>query len=208
LTDLLFPKSCLGCRKQGHYFCPQCQEEIRPLGFQMTPVTAFFPYKGLIKKAMVKLKYRFMTDLGDELVALMIKIIREKKDLAWFKKLNRKRKVILIPLPLHPKRENWRGFNQSELLGEKLAKALGWQLETQILVRQKNTQPQVSLRSEERKQNVQGSFVVSPQISSNLKRSLIILFDDVWTTGSTMLEAEKVLRKAGFKKIFCLTVCR
>ena len=208
MLNFLFPRHCLGCQKPGSYFCPQCQEEIKPLAFQISPVISFFPYKGLPKKAIIKLKYGFVTDLADELVGLMLKVIDQKKEFSWLKKIGQKRKVILVPLPLHPRRWRWRGFNQSELLGKKLAKALGWKLEIKLLVRQKNTLPQVSLKSEARRQNIKNSFVITQKITPFLKRTLIILFDDVWTTGSTLKEAEEVLKKAGFQKVLRLTICR
>jgi ComF family protein len=208
MIDLFFPKRCLGCQKEGKYFCYQCQEEIKPLPFQIFPVISFFPYKGIVKKAIIKLKYGFVTDLANELVALMLKIVEEKKEFSWLKKLGQKRKVILIPLPLHPCRWRWRGFNQSELLGKKLAEALNWNLETQLLARQKNTQPQVSLKSEARKQNIKDSFFMTKKATVSLKRKTIIIFDDVWTTGSTLKEAQDVLKRNGFKKVFGLTICR
>lgn len=208
MFDLFFPKRCLGCGQEGKYFCHRCQKEIKLLAFQTFPVISFFSYEGLVKKAIIKLKYGFVTDLVEELVELMLKVIGEKKEFSWLKNLGRERKVILIPLPLHSRRFRWRGFNQSELLGKKLTEALGWQLETQLLVRQKNTQPQVSLKSEERRENIKNSFTVFQKIPAGLKRKTVILFDDVWTTGSTMLEAQNVLKKAGFKKVFQFTVCK
>jgi competence protein ComFC len=208
MLDLFFPKRCLGCGQEGKYFCPQCQEGIKPLIFQIFPVISFFPYKGLIKKAIIKLKYGFVTDLGEELAELMLKVIIQNQEFSWLKKIGQKRKVILIPLPLHQQRWRWRGFNQSELLGKKLAESLNWILETQLLARQKNTQPQVSLKSEERRENIKDSFIITRKMTAFLKRKTIILFDDVWTTGSTLKEAQEVLRKVGFKKVFGLTICR
>jgi len=208
MLDLFFPKHCLGCGKEGRYFCPQCQEGIKSLSFQIPPVISFFPYSGLVKKAVIKLKYGFITDLADELIELMLKTIDQEKEFFWLKKLGQKREIILIPLPLHSRRFRWRGFNQSELLGQKLTETLGWGLETQLLVRQKNTQPQVGLRGEGRRENIKDSFILTQKTTTSLKRKTIILFDDVWTTGSTLKEAQKVLKKAGFKKVFGLTICR
>jgi predicted amidophosphoribosyltransferase len=79
MFDLFFPKRCLGCGQEGKYFCPQCQEGIKTLSYQISPVDSIFPYNGLIKKANEKLKNGFITDLADELVKLVLKIIDQEK---------------------------------------------------------------------------------------------------------------------------------
>ena len=157
--------------------------------------------------AIGKLKYKFITDLAEDLFILTKRLIRTKNQFKWLKRSFSKNKTILIPMPLYWRRENWRGFNQSKLLGKKLADCFDWQLRDDILIRQKATQPQMSLKADQRQQNIQGAFKIAPniQIPQDID---ILLFDDVWTTGSTLKEAGKVLKKAGFKKVFGLTVCR
>jgi len=208
LLDLLFPRYCLGCGQEGGYFCFQCQQEIKPLRFQISPVISLFSYEGVIKKAIIKLKYHFVTDLVEELSALIIKAISQEKEFLWLKNLRRRKKVILIPLPLHYRRFNWRGFNQSELLGRKIAEGFGWQLRSDFLIRQKDTQPQVGLTGDKRYENVKGAFRINSDSKMINPEYRILLFDDVWTTGSTLKEATKVLKRAGFKKVYGLTICR
>ncbi|PIU33099.1 hypothetical protein COY29_03045 [Candidatus Woesebacteria bacterium CG_4_10_14_0_2_um_filter_39_14] len=208
LLDLFLPKRCLGCGQEGYYFCPQCQKEIKPLNFQTFPVISFFPYRGLVKKAIINLKYRFVTDLVEELTDLIIKTISQEKEFCWLKKLSKRKEITLIPLPLHYRRFNWRGFNQSELLGKRLADYFGWQLRTDVLIRQKSTKPQVGLKNDKRQENVQGAFKINHNSQYLIRDSQVFLFDDVWTTGSTLKEAAKVLKKAGFKKVYGLTICR
>ena len=219
--DLFFPKHCLGCGQEGHYFCPDCRGEIQPLVVQICPVcqkpalqgqthpycrsedsldgliSCFF-YEGMIKKAIVKLKYHFLTDLAEELVELMI----------LFGPWPRFKKPILVPIPLHPRRERWRGFNQSELLGKKLANHFGWQTRTDLLSRQRYTPPQMSLKGQERKTNIIKAFKINSHLPDSIFKSQLIVFDDVWTTGSTLKEAGKALKMAGFKNVWGLTVCR
>ena len=125
-----------------------------------------------------------------------------------FGPLPRFEKPILIPVPLHPRRERWRGFNQSELLGKKLANHFGWQVKTDILSRQRYTQPQMSLKGQERKTNIIKAFKVNSPLSDLIFSSPLIVFDDVWTTGSTLKEAGKALKMAGFKNVWGLTICR
>jgi competence protein ComFC len=231
--DLFFPKRCLGCRKEGCYFCSVCQAKIKTLELQICPVCgkpaingqthpfcqkryaldgllSVFPYEGMIKSAVIKLKYKFITDLADELAILIIKNIKAHLELQ-FKYLNHlakeEEKITLVPIPLHWRRKNWRGFNQAELLGKKLAGYFGWQLQSYLLRRQKHVRPQVKLTGDERQQNVQGAFAISSG-SPTADYPLILLFDDVWTTGSTLKEAGRVLKKAGFKKVWGLTIAR
>ncbi|MCX6724568.1 MAG: ComF family protein [Candidatus Shapirobacteria bacterium] len=236
--DLFFPKHCLGCEQEGHYFCSACQKQIKTLEFQICPVcekpainglthpccqsrysldglVSLFPYEGIIKNAISKLKYHFVTDLAEELFVLMIRTCLAGRQVTRveenrFKLLSHLRqdsKVILLPIPLHWRRENWRGFNQSELLGKKLADHFGWQLRNDVLIRQKHTQPQVKLRGDKRQQNIQGAFKISPNIQISQYPNIVI-FDDVWTTGSTLNEAGKALKMAGFKSVWGLTICR
>lgn len=234
ILDWFFPRRCLGCRKAGFYFCPDCREKLVPVRYQTCPVcgraaiggfthffcrgrrplwldgsVSVFPYGGMIKAAIGKLKYHFVTDLSGELAELIKEIIvkdpfNQFGAIKWF---GRDIKVVLIPIPLHPRRYRWRGFNQSELLGKQLAAYFGWKIETRSLIRRKPTKPQAELKSKEREKNIAGAFDVNtrffPPISSG-----ILLFDDVWTTGSTMNEACQTLKKAGFKRVWGLTVAR
>jgi ComF family protein len=230
LVDLLLPRRCLGCNKEGRYLCSSCRKTIWPLTDFICPVCerrsffgrthlhcqtkysldgliSFFPYKGLMRTAIGKLKYKFITDLADDLLFLIRHVVRTKNHFKYLKRFFPKKKTILIPIPLYWQRENWRGFNQSKLLGEKLAKYFHWQLRDDILIRQKATQAQVELRARQRQKNIQRAFKIKPNIQIS-QDSRILLFDDVWTTGSTLKEAAKVLKKAGFKKVYGLTICR
>jgi len=229
LLNLFFPKHCLGCGQEGVYFCPNCQKGIKPLSFQICPVCqqssingsthsfcqcednldgliVLFPYQGILKKALSKLKYYFVTSLVEEFTRLILG--KSKIPLGLSEKVF-KNKVILLPIPLLKQRQNWRGFNQTELLGRKIAKYYGWELRTDFLIRWKSTPPQVGLKSKQREINLKEVFIFNPKIVVNdFLKVNIILFDDVWTTGSTLKEAAKVLKKAGFKKVFGLTICR
>jgi ComF family protein len=158
---------------------------------------SIFPYDGLLKKAIGKIKYHFVTDLVEEFIGLT---------LSYWPSFETK-KAILIPIPLYWQRENWRGFNQAELLGRKIAKAFGWEVRTDILIRQKHTQPQIELKSEARQQNIRGAFKINTD-DKLILNSKLVLFDDVWTTGSTLKEACKTLKKAGVKEVWGLTICR
>lgn len=81
-------------------------------------------------------------------------------------------------------------------------------METQLLIKQRNTPPQVGLNGKDRMENIKDSFAVAKKTRVSFKKRTIILFDDVWTTGSTLNETQEVLKKNGFKKVFGLTICR
>jgi ComF family protein len=198
ILDFLFPKYCLECKKEGIYICDNCITKVLDGTFDANNFS-IFKYKGVIKKALISLKYKFTSDVSEELVERCIERLRSVKI----------HDVILIPIPLYWRRENWRGFNQSELLGEKIAKKLNWEFIPNLLIRNKNTTPQVGLENAIRKINLIGVFKLNPDINiKNLKKRSILIFDDVYTTGSTIKEARNVLEVAGFKKIYSLTIAR
>jgi len=228
ILDFLFPRRCLGCGKVGNYFCPEClnlvllkDEQICPvcgkgaLGglthqfchrrFGLDGLTSIFAYKGVVSNAIKKLKYKFVRDLAKELVELFLSFCGENKIFSDFCRLS---DVVLVPVPLHPKRLRWRGFNQSELLGELIAKNLGMKLVSDLLIRIKNTKPQVELDKAQRQTNIHGAFKKNPNSQFVIRNSLILIFDDVWTTGATLKEAGKVLKRNGAKKVWGLTIAR
>ncbi len=214
LLDFLFPRCCLGCGQWGKYFCQECLKKIKSVEKPICPVcqkpaiggkthprcqtkysldnlTSIFAYEGIVKEAIGQLKYKFITDLAEELIGLTPK-------LPYFKSFT------LVPIPLHPRRQRWRGFNQAELLGKILARKLGSGIRNDVLIRYKYTKPQVDLKGKERKKNIRNAFKITPK--AKLKK--VILFDDVWTTGSTLRECGLVLKKAGVKEVWGLTLAR
>jgi ComF family protein len=110
---------------------------------------------------------------------------------------------ILMPVPLHPRRKKQRGFNQSALLVKHLGKQLGINTNLVDLERVRNTVPQVGLSPKRRQENVRGAFKVGTD-SANGKQ--ILLIDDVFTTGATMLAAADALYSAGATSVsaYCL----
>lgn len=161
-------------------------------------IYAVWSYHGVIGQAIKNIKYHFVSDLADELISEFI-LKYEQKPL----KIN---SPILVPIPLHPSRKRWRGYNQSELLGKIIAEKLNWKFEPNLLIRTKNTKPQVDLDSKSRHENVKNIFSLNPKSDSDLKSKTVVIFDDVATTGSTLHEAGKVLRKNGAKVVWGMTI--
>ncbi|MBQ1784103.1 MAG: ComF family protein [Gammaproteobacteria bacterium] len=109
----------------------------------------------------------------------------------------------LIPIPLHPKRQAERGFNQAQLLCEEWSKALNITTEP-LLVRTQDTPHQAGLKAAARRRNLRRAFAVSGEV----KGLRLVLVDDVMTTGSTLFAAARVLRAAGAAEVRALVLAR
>lgn len=113
---------------------------------------------------------------------------------------------LIMPVPLHVKRLRQRGFNQAALLGEILAGKWRIPLSRNNLRRVRWTEPQISLTAAERRNNVRGAFAVRDAGAVRGRR--IILVDDVYTTGSTVAECARTLKKGGAEAVFVVTIAR
>src|SRR3989344_6231926 len=162
VLDFIFPKTCVNCGRVGGYLCEDCQKLIQQVEFQICPVCtkpsilglthprcetryslgglhSFVYYSPPIPQALYKLKYKFVRDFAVDLVTdLNLSAINFSTD------------FYLVTVPLHQKRENWRGFDQVRLLGELLANKLGIEFKDSVLIRKKETKAQVGLSREAR----------------------------------------------------------
>lgn len=235
LINLLYPRHCLSCKKLGKYFCEKCSTTIRktlvieknicPIcekpavgGFThpscqtkytIDGIASIFLYKGAIRDAIRFLKYKKVRDLLPELTNLTTTSIKQDPNRLFLSinRLIKKEKPIFLPMPLHWWRRRTRWFNQTELLGRPLADFWNLKMKTNILKRTKLKQPQIKLKGKQRQENVKSVFQTTPNIAISQYRN-ILLFDDVWTTGSTLKEAAHILKKAGVKKVWGLTLAR
>ncbi len=222
LFDLIFPDKCLNCGEEDGYIgknclakitfpkpvCPVC---LRPSIDGLTHskcanpqsldgLICLWKYEGVIRKAILALKYKFAFKIAEELGDLSAQKILT---------ISHQSSAILIPVPLFKYRQNWRGFNQAEEIGKMIAEKMKWKFTPDLLIRNKNTVSQTELSKEKRGENVRGIFSINPKYQPlSIKHHSLILFDDVWTTGSTLKEAGKVLKRKGFKKVWGLTLAR
>jgi ComF family protein len=114
--------------------------------------------------------------------------------------------VVFVPIPLHKAKLRKRGYNQAELLARGLGRKFGIRV-VDCLERVKSTKTQVGFSQKERAENIKGAFAVKQRYQPSLKAfEQIILIDDVLTSGATLKEAAKVLKKAGGGKVFALTL--
>ena len=113
---------------------------------------------------------------------------------------------LVIPVPLHPKRLRWRGFNQAVILAREVGRLWDLRVDPFILSRPRETPPQTQLPEDERRRNVRAAFVVNPRKSIQGKRLLLV--DDVYTSGATVNECSRTLLRAGAKEVQVLTLAR
>jgi len=206
VLDLIFPKKCFGCTKSEFYICPKCQSKIKINSpkFSTDSVKegslSLFKYDSFIRSTIQSLKYEFVTDLADEFSSIFSqKIIKNYPDLLFYWQKNN---FVLIPIPLYISRQNWRGFNQSQLLGLLIAQKLNLNFSNQIIFRHRPTFTQSHLKNHlKRQQNTKNAFTPIIPIPKNL-----IIFDDVATSFSTLNSAFKSLKVFGLNRCWFLTL--
>jgi len=217
ILDLIFPANCISCGKNGTILCSKCLLDSPNSRYEEAKwIFPLFDYRHpVIKKAIGLLKYKNKKGLAKIFAEILYFEILEV--IADFSQLENFNNPILIPIPLAPKRKRERGFNQAELICKHLIKlnrdsnlrhgvdSTNWTLEKNILTKPKDTEHQARIKDRgERLKNLTGSFAIKN--SEKIKNRNIILIDDVTTTGATLSEARKVLKRAGARKIIAFTV--
>jgi ComF family protein len=171
---------------------PRCQGR-----FTIDGCFAIVQYKGLVKKLMYTYKYKpYLSDLYTFLTDLFYEGMIQHELL--YKKLE---KGILTPIPLHPSRLRARGYDQVGLLTEAIAKRTRLPV-SHLLKRVKKTDSQFGLKREERIRNIKDAFAVLPDKNHTDKTILIV--DDIVTSGTTLAEAARVLKREGYRKVYGL----
>ena len=164
---------------------------------------AAISYKGIAKKLIYSFKYKpYLSDLKTSLVDLFYESIIQNE---IFQKAY-ETKPILVPIPLYKKRLKNRGYNHAGILAKGLSEKLGLE-NLNLLERIKETKSQFGLKLKDRKENISGAFSLVPNIPVSQYPNILLL-DDILTTGSTLFEAARVLKKNGVKKVFGLALAR
>jgi len=159
---------------------------------------AHFLYEGPIRDLIHSFKYNRKTHLRNPLALMTL------EGMSVF--LVNQNPHLIIPVPLHRSRLRQRGFNQAVLLGRAISHQLSLPMSPNTLARTRPTEPQIDLSAAQRQVNVKGAFTVSKPDQVAGKR--ILLLDDVMTTGSTMNECAKELKKAGADVVIAATIAR
>ncbi len=159
---------------------------------------AGFLYEGHCRELIHAFKYQNKIHLRRPLALLVLESLSEF--------IVSHRPDLVLPVPLHKRRLRRRGFNQAVLLGELLAREFHLPFERRALQRVRWTEPQISLSADERRENVKGAFSVTDCVVVAGKRVMIV--DDVLTTGSTVEECSRMLKRAGATEVMVVTVAR
>ena len=118
-------------------------------------------------------------------------------------------KFLVVPVPLHWTRQNWRGYNQAEILAKIAAEVFDFEFTPNIVRRTRFTKPQTQLTRKKRLKNIHGAFALCDDLAKEkIKGKSILLIDDVWTTGATLKECAKVLKRNGANKVWALTLTK
>src|SRR5262245_23353327 len=228
LLAVVFPSSCPSCAKPVDHpsrgpLCGPCwrslprhrEDGLCRCGFPLAPglgacgrcrrgLTPFEaggslgPYEGSLRTLVHELKYRGRRRIAGRLAVELLAAPRIRELLEG--------DVVLVPVPLHPRKRRERGFNQSELVAAEIASRTGRPLAPRALVRRKDTAPQSDLSAAERRRNVDGAFAVRER--ARVAGRVVVLVDDVWTTGATARACARILREAGAAQVRLLSLAR
>ena len=216
IIDLFFPKICVGCGREGQYICLNCQRKlVRPAGicpmcckpsldgwthprcrtrYGMERLLVGLPYRGVVQECLKKVKYKSAWDIMEFLYQL-----------CEFPPVHG---ANVTAVPMWIGKERGRGFNQAEMI----AKMMGEDYKVPYLVmltRTRDTKAMFGLTRKERQKNIEGAFAISKQLATNgIRQNRVILVDDVWTTGSTMRECARVLKRVGAKEVWGVVIAR
>lgn len=191
---------CISCGRffEGEgtpHFCASCLQEKPPFSWHRSSGR----YTGKLKDIILLCKFHNLPILAEGLAKLAVGAL-EREDALWWGL------EAVVPVPLHPKRERQRGYNHAQIVAKKLAEHRGVCLLDKQLVKVKNVPPQMSLSMEDRLQSVKGAFAVLKQ--EEIRDKVILLLDDVYTTGATVRECSRALLRAGAREVRALTLAQ
>jgi ComF family protein len=165
---------------------------------------AYGSYDGGLKEFVHLLKFEQVRPAAGVLGRMLAEVIRRLEPSLP------EAAISVVPVPLHSRKQSQRGFNQADLVTRAALKRLAmpdrFRLVTNALVRRRETDSQIGLTRHQRRENLRGAFAVTDPTSFVGKN--ILLVDDVFTTGTTVSECAKVLRRAGASTIWVVTVAR
>lgn len=223
VLSLLYPKFCQVCGRYGQFVCFDCYSKIEIARTDTCFVCGRISkdaklcsacqkrgrvnvesiywvgsYHDDVLKALIHaLKYDGVLELSDVLAEALCQRIKNL--------VEKHGDLVVVPVPLHPKKQSTRGFNQAELIARYISGKYGL-TGGLALQRVRETDSQVSLNKQERQENLSGAIVCNDlDLVAGQK---ILLIDDVATTGATLGECARALKEAGARKIFAATVAR
>jgi len=187
---------CVSCAlplPAGTRACGACLREPPPLAAYLAAVPYAYPWSGLV----ARFKFNGEPGWAQALAERMARIPGVQEELAAAD--------FVLPMPLAPRRLAERGFNQALLLARQLARD---KVETQLLLRLRETGSQTALDRRAREANVGGAFGVEPLRADEVRDQAILLVDDVMTSGASLRAAAQALRQAGARRVAAVVLAR
>lgn len=230
LVDLVYPPSCLACRKATaaiDALCPACWSSMRfierPFCERLGTPFAADMGDGLVSPEAIAAppvyaRARAVARYDDGPARRLVQRLKygDRLELAktmgqWMARAGDEILVeadVLVPIPLHPRRLAWRRFNQSVLLADAVSSTCGVPVDVEALVRVKPTPPQVGMTKSQRALNVEGAFKVKPEQAIGVDGRAVVLVDDVLTSGATVNAASRALLRGGARRVDVLVFAR
>lgn len=224
LIELLFPRRCPVCDrpvdKMGRYICKNCRPRLKYVGSSycmkcgktlkeadneycedcLNSEHIFERGRALYEYETVKMAvYRFKYQARREYASFFGREMAEKlgdEILSW-------KADAIVPVPLYKDREKKRGYNQSVLIARELGNRLNIPVEEKLVERIRPTLAQKNLKRKERQNNLKNAFKIR---QNDVKLNTVIVVDDIYTTGTTMDEIAGCLKRAGVRKVFCISL--
>ena len=180
--------------------CGACRQQPP----QMSGARCVGLHTGVLREAVLRMKFRRRRELIRPLGTMLAERLRQEPSQPTPLELGPVRAI--LPVALHPRRKAWRGFDQAVLLARALSRDSGLPCWEGTLVRVKNTHQQIGLSAEARRENVRGAFAVRG--GREVRGGTFLLVDDVFTTGATLEEAARALKRAGARHVYGMTISR
>lgn len=198
---------CGVCGKPSTYLCKKCEKKLSSYLFfkkdeyiekYFTNHFYLFRYEGVIRNLILNYKFNEKPYLYKTLLSFLKKCEKEYLQIDFYD--------IIVPVPISKKRKLERGYNQSDLVAKELANFLNLNLESHILLKNKNNKVQSSLDKIEREENVKGVYILKK--INNIIDKNVLLVDDIFTTGATLNECSKILKEAGASQVDVFTIAK
>jgi len=218
--DLVFPRWCVGCGREGSFICPDCAAQLpeiepplcRRCGYpiaegshcpecrdwppHLDSVRSPYRFESVIRTAIHQLKYRNLKALSDELAGLLYRYLI----------VNPIAVDVVVAVPIHPQRLRERGYNQCHLLARGLSKITDWPLSENSLIRTNSSESQTKTSdARQRWANVADAFCAQPD---DFREQSVLLIDDVITSGATLNACAAAIKSAGALSVHGLTLAR
>lgn len=220
ILDFLFPSQCSNCGVYGVYLCGECLAKLQTNRKRqvchvcrgnreecshskcknstlLNNIDICFERNSIAKKLLRDFKYNLYFQMADYIAHFYIEVLRETH--------GNTENLVLVPVPLHRKKQWSRGFNQTKLISKSIAKKIDCEV-VELVKREKNTRTQVGLTKQQRQENLRDAFIIEDLNISGEK--VIILVDDVMTSGTTLEKCAEVIKRKFTNEVSAIVLYR